>query len=126
VDSRLANVSTRGLVQTLDNVMIGGFIVLASDPQKVIVRAIGPSLPVTGKLEDPTLELHDKDGVTIASNDNWRSDQEAEIIATTLPPTNDAESAVVATLGPDAYTAIVRGQNNTTGVALVEVYRLEN
>jgi len=125
VDSRLANVSTRGLVQTLDNVMIGGFIVLASDPQKVIVRAIGPSLPVTGKLEDPTLELHDKDGVTIASNDNWRSDQEAEIIATTLPPTNDAESAVVATLGPDAYTAIVRGQNNTTGVALVEVYRLE-
>ena len=126
VDSRLANVSTRGLVQTLDNVMIGGFIVLASDPQKVIVRAIGPSLPVTVKLEDPTLELHDKDGVTIASNDNWRSDQEAEIIATTLPPTDDAESAVVATLGPDAYTAIVRGQNNTTGVALVEVYRLEN
>ena len=112
-------------MQTLDNVMIGGFIVLGSDPQKVIERAIGPSLPVTGKLADPTLELHDKDGVTIVSNDDWRSDQEAEITATTLPPTNDAESAVIATLAPDAYTAIVRGKNNTIGVALVEVYRLE-
>jgi hypothetical protein len=84
-DSILANISTRGLVQTDDNVMIGGIIVLGSDPQDVFLRAIGPSLPVAGKLADPTLELHDKDGSTIASNDDWRSDQEADIIATTIP-----------------------------------------
>lgn len=72
------------------------------------------------------LELPDGNGTTIASNDNWRSDQEAGIMATTLPPTRDAESAIVATLTPGSYTAIVRGKNNTTGVALVEVYRLAN
>ena len=76
------------------------------------------------RLADPTLELHDRDGVLIASNDNWRSDQEAEIIASTVPPTNDLESAIVATLPPAAHTAIVRGKNGTTGVALVEVYAL--
>ena len=75
-------------------------------------------------MTDPTLELHDKDGVTIASNDDWRSDQETEIIATTIPPPNDAESAIVAILTPAAYTAIVRGKNNTTGLALVEAYQL--
>ena len=125
-DSILANISTRGLVQTGDNVMIGGIIILGTDAQQVLLRAIGPSLPVAGALADPTLELHDKDGVTIASNDNWRSDQEAEIIATTIPPTDDAESAILATLTPDAYTAIVRGKNDTTGVALVEAYQLDN
>lgn len=125
-DSILANISTRGLVRTGDNVMIGGFIVLGADAQKVLVRAIGPSLPVTGALADPTLELHDKDGSTIASNDDWRSDQEADIIGTTIPPTDDAESAILATLTPDAYTAIVRGKNGTTGVALVEAYQLDN
>ncbi len=126
VDSILANISTRGLVQTGDNVIIGGLIVLGTDAQKVLVRAIGPSLPVTGALADPTLELHDKDGVTIASNDNWRSDQEAEIIATTIPPKKDAEAAILATLAPEAYTAIVRGRDNTIGVALVEAYQLAN
>jgi uncharacterized delta-60 repeat protein len=125
-DSVLANISTRGLVQTGDDVMIGGIIILGTDSQEVLLRAIGPSLPVTGALADPTLELHDKDGVIIASNDNWRSDQEADITATTIPPTNDAESAILATLTPDAYTAIVRGKDNTTGVALVEAYRLDN
>jgi hypothetical protein len=124
VDSKLANISTRGLVQTGDDVMIGGFIVLGADAQKVIVRAIGPSLPVVGKLADPTLELHDANGALLVSNDNWRDTQEAEIIATTIPPTNDAESAIVRTLAPAAYTAIVRGVNGTTGVALVEVYAL--
>jgi hypothetical protein len=106
--------------------IFGGLIVLGSEPTKSIIRAIGPSLPVDGALADPTLELHDKDGVIIATNDNWRSDQEAEIIATTVPPSNDAESAIVATLTPQAYTAIVRGKNNTTGVALVEAYQLDN
>ncbi len=125
-DSILANISTRGLVQTGDDVMIGGFIVVGEAAQQVLVRAIGPSLPVTGALADPTLELHDKDGSTIASNDDWRSDQEADIIGTTIPPTDDAESAILATLTPDAYTAIVRGKNGTTGVALVEAYQLDN
>ena len=124
--SKLANISTRGLVQTGDDVMIGGFILLGADAQTVLVRAIGPSLPVAGKLADPTLELHDKDGVTIATNDSWRSDQEADIIATTIPPPDDAESAILMTLAPGAYTAILRGVNNTTGVALVEAYQLDN
>jgi Galactose oxidase, central domain len=125
VDSKLANISTRGFVQTEDNVMIGGLIILGVNPTTTLVRAIGPSLPVSGALQDPTLELHNSDGATIAVNDNWRSDHEAEITATTLAPTNDAESAILATLVPSAYTAIVRGANGTTGVALVEVYDLE-
>src|ERR1700676_2369568 len=101
-------------------------MVLGQNPLRVIVRAIGPSLPLPGKLADPTLELRDGNGALIAANDNWRTDQEAEIIATTIPPTNDLESAIVATLPANgaSYTAIVRGVNNTTGVALVEVYAL--
>jgi len=124
VDSKLANISTRGLVQTGDDVMIGGIIILGPDPQEVLLRAIGPSLLVAGALADPTLELHDKDGAMIASNDDWRSDQEADIVATTLPPTDDAESAILMTLTPDAYTAIVSGVNGTTGVGLVEIFNL--
>lgn len=124
VDSRLANISTRGLVQTGDDVLIGGLIVLGQNSLRVIVRAIGPSLPVTGALGNPTLELRDGNGVLVAANDDWRSDQEAEIIATTIPPSNDLESAIVRTLSPSSYTAIVRGVGNTTGVALVEGYGL--
>jgi len=107
--------------------MIGGFIVGGTDPSKVIVRAIGPSLTsagVAGALPDPILELHNSDGSLILQNDNWRSGQEEQIIASTVPPSNNNESAVVATLNPGAYTAIVRGARNTTGVALVEVYAL--
>jgi hypothetical protein len=125
VDSRLANISTRGFVQTGDDVMIGGFIVLGTTSQRVIVRAIGPSLPVQGALADPKLEIHDGNGVLLAENDNWRSDQEADIIATTVPPSNDLESAIVGPALPGNYTAIVRGVNDTTGVALVEVYALQ-
>jgi hypothetical protein len=124
VDSKLANISTRGLVQTGDNVLIGGMIVLGQNPLRVILRAIGPSLVVTGKLADPTLELRDGNGGLIDSNDNWRSDHEQEIIATTVPPTNDMESAIVRNLAPGNYTAIVRGVNDTTGVAVVEAYNL--
>ena len=123
-DSKLANVSTRGLVQTGDNVLIGGVIVRGQDPLRVIVRAIGPSLPVQGALADPTLELRDGNGALIVANDNWRSDQQAEIIATTIPPSNDLESAIVRKLVPGNYTAIVRGVNNTTGIAVVEAYDL--
>jgi hypothetical protein len=125
VDSKLANISTRGFVQTIDNVMIGGLIILSDNPTKIILRAIGPSLPLPGLLADPTLELHNGDGDVIFSNDNWRSDQEAGIIATGLQPTKDKESAIVATLASGMYTAIVRGVNDTTGIALVEVYDLQ-
>jgi subtilisin family serine protease len=124
VDSKLANISTRGLVQTGDNVMIGGFIVLGQNAQRVIVRAIGPSLPVAAVLADPKLEIYDVNGTLLAQNDNWRSDQEAEIIATTVPPSNDLESAIVGPASPGNYTAVVGGVNDTTGVALVEVYAL--
>jgi CSLREA domain-containing protein len=125
VNSKLANISTRGVVQTADNAMIGGFIVL-NGTQKVIVRAIGPSLPVTGALQDPFLELHDKNGAVLQSNDNWKTGgQQAEIIATTVAPTNERESAIVRTLTPGNYTGVVRGVNETTGVALVEVFALK-
>ena len=126
VDSKLANISTRGLVQTGDNVLIGGLIILGQNPLRVIVRAIGPSLPVPGALQNPTLELRDGDGNLVASNDNWRDDplEESEINATGIPPTNDLESAIVRNLAPGPYTAIVRGANNTTGVAVVEAYGL--
>ena len=125
--SQLQNISTRGLVQTGDNVMIAGVIVGGSGSQKMIVRALGPTLSnfgVANALANPTLELRDINGNLIQSNDNWRSTQQAEIIATGLAPPNDAESAIVATLAPSNYTMIVRGVNSTTGVALVEVYRL--
>jgi hypothetical protein len=124
IGPNLLNISTRGLVETKDKVMIGGVIVHGVQPQTVIARALGPSLEVTNTLADPTLELHDQNGALIASNDNWRSDQESEIEATTLAPTNDNESAIVATLMPEPYTAIVQGANGTTGVALVEIYAL--
>ena len=127
VDSKLANISTRGSVQTGDDVLIAGTIILGEAAQKVLVRAIGPSLTVPGKLEDPILELRDANGGLVRGNDNWRTGgQEQEIINTTIPPPNDLESAIVATLpaGGASYTAIVRGVNDTTGVAVVEVYAL--
>ena len=124
VDSKLANISTRGLVSTGDNVLIAGTIVVGQTSQKVLIRAIGPSLSVSGKLMDPTLELRDANGNLVKSNDNWRSEQEVEVMATTIPPSNDAESAIVTTLSGNGtpYTAIVRGAGGTTGVAVVEVY----
>jgi hypothetical protein len=126
VDSRLANISTRGFVQSGDNVLFAGTIVLGQTSQKVIVRAIGPSLNLAGKMADPTLELRDAFGALVASNDNWRSNQEVDIIASSVAPTNDLESAVVTTLSGNGanYTVIVRGANNSTGIAVVEMYVL--
>jgi hypothetical protein len=123
--AQLAQISTRGTVLNDDNVMIGGFIISGA-ATKVIVRAIGPSLNaiVPGALQDTVLELHDGSGSLIFANDDWRSDQEQAIKDTGVPPTDDLESAIVATLNPGAYTAIVRGKNGTTGVAVVEVYSL--
>ena len=125
VDSKFSNIATRGRVQSGDDVMIGGLIVLGDTPQKVLVRAIGPSLAIEGKLGNPTLELVDGNGATLATNDNWRDAQEADIQATSIPPSDDLESAILATLAPAPYTAIIRGAGDSTGVALVEVYGLD-
>jgi len=127
VSSRLGNISTRGFVGTNDDVMVGGTIILGNHPARVLLRAIGPTLTAFGvpdALQDPVLELHDGDGTLLFFNDNWRADQEAEIIATGIPPTNDQESAILQELAPGNYTAIVRGANNTTGIAVVEAYEL--
>ena len=125
------NLSTRLRVQTGDNVGIGGFIITGTAPKHVLLRAIGPSLTQFGvpdALADPVMELHGPFGVFVTiTNDNWRDDpaQEALILATGIAPTNNLESAIDATLVPGNYTAVVRGKNNTTGVALVEVYDLD-
>jgi glucose/arabinose dehydrogenase len=121
------NISSRGRVQTGDNVVIAGFIVGGNQARRLILRALGPSLTphgISGALANPTLELRDSSGRLIAANDNWRSNQQAEISATGLAPSNNNESAIVRTLAPGSYSAIVRGVNNSTGVALVEVYQL--
>ena len=125
-DSKLANIATRGLVQTGSNVMIAGMIVVgdAGSSRKVVIRAIGPSLTVNGKMADPTLELVDGNGAIVRANDNWRTSQEAEIQATGVAPGNNLESALVETLTPGNYTATVRGAGGGTGVAVVEVYAL--
>ena len=126
--SSLLNISTRGNVQTGDNVMIGGFIVAGNGSQRVLVRAIGPSLAAFGvpdALADPLLELHNSDGDLIDSNDDWMDNPaEAEIEATMIAPNDPKESAVLQTLAPGAYTAIVQGTGGTTGTGLVEVYVL--
>jgi uncharacterized repeat protein (TIGR03803 family) len=135
-NSKLANISTRGFVDTDSNVMIGGLIVdggTFGGFARVILRAIGPSLAVSGiqgVLQDPSLELHDASGTIIASNDNWKTrpdgtSQQGEIEATSVPPSNDAESALVRSLPPGNYTAIVRGTGNTSGIAVVEAYTLQ-
>lgn len=125
--SKAVNISTRGRVQTGGNVMIGGFILGGATPTTVIVRAIGPSLSpsVAGALQDPALELRNGNGALVDSNDNWvDSPQRQAIINTGVPPSDNRESAVLDTLNPGSYTAIVQGVNATQGVALVEVYKL--
>ena len=129
-DVQLANISTRGFVDTGENVMIGGLIAapLGATSSEMLVRAIGPSLTnfgVEDALQDPTIELHDGNGGLIAFNDNWKETQQAAIEATGIPPSNDNESAILSTLSPGSYTAIVRGKNNGIGVGLVEVYNLQ-
>jgi hypothetical protein len=129
-DARLGNISTRGFVDAGENVMIGGLIAgpVSSASGQMLVRAVGPSLSgfgVPNALQDPTLELHDGNGGLLASNDDWRATQQTAIEATGLAPSNIKESAILAPLSPGSYTAIVRGAGNTTGVALVEVYKLQ-
>jgi hypothetical protein len=127
----LLNLSTRKQVGSGDNVLIGGFIVAGRDDKKVIVRGLGPSLPVDGALADPTLEIHRSDTTLLAANNNWRDTQEAEISATGIPPTSDLESAIVTSLaakplgnGGAGYTAILAGSGGGTGIGLLEIYDL--
>jgi hypothetical protein len=136
-DSHLRNVSTRALVQTDANVMIGGFIIHGTEPKRVILRAIGPELSqygVSNVLPDPTLELHDGTGALIASNDDWQhtiiggiitKDQVRDIQNSGFAPRDPRESAIIAELPPGNYTGIVRDKNIIIGVALVEVYDLD-
>ena len=130
LDAHLGNISTRGFVAGGDNVMIGGIIVgpTGGAAHNMLVRAIGPSLQdfgVANPVANPTLELHDGNGALLASNDDWRQTQESEIQETGIPPSNNLESAILATLAQGSYTAVVRGSGNGTGVALVEVYDLQ-
>ncbi len=131
-NSELANISIRGFVDTGDNLMIGGLIAgpTPGGSTRVVVRALGPSLFLTGALQDPTLELHNGSGTLVAANDNWKinpqtgQSQESTIKATGVAPSNDLESALLQVVGPGNYTAIVRGKNNGTGIGLLEVYNI--
>jgi uncharacterized delta-60 repeat protein len=127
--SQAVNLSTRMRVQTGDNVGIGGFIITGTAPKHVLLRAIGPSLAqfgVPNVLADPVLELHGPGAFVTITNDNWRDEpaQEAAILATGIPPTNNFEAAIDVTLNPGAYTAVVKGNQDTSGVALFEIYDL--
>jgi phospholipase/lecithinase/hemolysin len=125
--STLGNVSTRGFVGTGDNVMIGGVIIGSGESPIVVLRAMGPTLAGVGIAEpllDPSLELYDQNGAVLAFNDTWKQGQPQSVIATELAPGDDREAVIVAFATPGNYTAVVRGKNNTTGVALVEAYRI--
>jgi Matrixin len=125
---RAGNISTRGQVQSGDQLLIGGFIVGGQQSKDVVVRALGPSLAAAGigqPLSDPAVELRNASGVILASNDNWSSGPNAsQIQSENLAPSNPNESALQATLNPGSYTAVVRGVNGATGVGLVEIYDL--
>jgi hypothetical protein len=128
-DSRLANISTRGVVRSADNVLIGGFILGDGEANaKVLVRAIGPSLArwgVNSPLADPTLELRDGNGLLLRANDNWKDHQRTDIEGTRIAPAMASEAAILAELPPGQYTAIVAG-NGTSGVGMIEIYNLSN
>lgn len=128
-DSQLANISTRGLVETGDNVMIGGLILGGgTGANEIVVRALGPSLTqfgVPNALPNPAVGIYDSNGVLLRFNDNWRQNQEAGILATGLAPSDNLESALITLLGPGNYTAIVTGTDGSSGVGLVEIYNLQ-
>jgi phospholipase/lecithinase/hemolysin len=125
---KATNISTRGIVGTGENVLIAGFTIGGNQAKKVIVRALGPTLStlgVGGALANPTITIVNSSNVVVASNDNWRDTQETEIAASGYAPPNDLESAVIATLAPGSYTAVVTGKNGGTGIGLVDVYQLD-
>jgi hypothetical protein len=122
--ARLLNLSARGQVGTQNNVMIGGVILGGPDYSRVLFRGLGPSIPVAGSLANPVIELHDGNGATIGSNDDWKQTQSAEIHASGLAPVDDREAAIIGNFEPGTYTLVLRGKDNTTGIALVEAYKL--
>jgi hypothetical protein len=128
-DSQLANISTRGVVETGDNVMIGGLILGGgTGVNTIVVRALGPSLNqfgITNTLSNPAVGIYNNNGTLLRFNDNWRQNQEADILATGLAPSDNLESALISLLGPGNYTAIVTGSDNSSGVGLVEIYNLQ-
>ncbi|MBA3960410.1 MAG: matrixin family metalloprotease [Chthoniobacterales bacterium] len=127
--SRLVNLSTRMQVGIGDNVSIGGFIIQGDKRKKVLLRGLGPSLGasgIAGALQDPKITLLDGSGAVLETNDNWQDSPEiGDIIASTIPPTDPREAAIVAKLDPGNYTVILDGVNNTTGIGLVENYTLD-
>ncbi|MFL6536803.1 MAG: hypothetical protein ACJ8JD_01330, partial [Chthoniobacterales bacterium] len=129
---QLLNISARSLVQVGDKVGIGGFIITGATPKRVVIRGLGPSLvvggtPVAGRLADPSLELHDRTGAILATNDNWKDSPEAPLIMQSgLAPKDDHESAIETFLPPNNYTGVLRGVNNATGIGLVEIYDLDS
>jgi hypothetical protein len=125
--SKLGNMSTRGLVGSGQNAMIGGTIVTGPDTARVLFRALGPSLTAAGisnPVSDPQLDLFDSNGARVSSNNNWKDSQQSAIAGTGLAPANDLESAILADLVPGNYTAVVNSANGASGVALVEAYHL--
>jgi hypothetical protein len=127
--THITNLSTRASVETGQGVAIAGFIITGTQPKEVVIRGLGPTLTqdgVSGVLADPFLSLVDGNGNVLWNNNNWKDSQQAEIQATGLEPTNDLESAIVKTLAPGNYSAILSGRNSTTGIGLVEVYDVGN
>ncbi|MBA3881700.1 MAG: hypothetical protein H0X73_03070 [Chthoniobacterales bacterium] len=126
----MANIATRAVTGSGDNVLIGGFIVGGQGKKKIIVRGLGPSIGFDGKrlagtVDDPVIELHKADGSLVTANDNWKETQQAEIQASGLAPKDDREAAIIGNYAPGNYTAILRGKAETTGIGLVEVYKLK-
>ena len=120
----LLNISTRGRVDTGENAMIGGFIIEGNKPKKILIRGIGPSLPITGAMDNPVLQLYDSTGRWLAGNDDWTSNR-LNVVATARPPSSARESTLLVTLQPGAYTTIVRDFRNQPGLGLVEIDDLD-
>jgi hypothetical protein len=127
--TRLLNISTRGRVGAGEDAMIAGFTTVGGAPTRLIIRGLGPSLGAFGissPLPNPFLSIRDANGIEIASNDDWKTNQEFDILQSGLSPSNDLESAYIGTFTPGAYTAIVRDLNNASGIGVVEVYKLRD
>jgi hypothetical protein len=125
--AKVINISTRGFILTGENVMIGGLIVTGNGPSQLVIRAIGPSLSefgVPNALDDPFLELHSGNGDIIFTNDNWQESQGQALRDTGLTPSHEKESAILISLTPGNYTAVMRGADGGVGNGLVEFYKL--
>jgi hypothetical protein len=126
-ENHLANISTRGFVNTGQGQLIGGFIITGG-PKLVLVRAIGPTLANAGvspTLQDPVLQIFNGETL-LRENDNWQTASNAsDVVASGAPPQDARESAILMRLEPGFYTAVIRGVNDTTGISLIEVYEID-